>query len=182
MQIAGIVLCVAYREQADQQVRRTLRRSITENYTSQQYRDPVTLSWDLVMASMQCCGVNNYTDFHSAGKFQAGILEEGLARKIPDSCCILEGEMALMKPQDDNCVTLPTTSNSYLYQVTVSQRSSLSNNTNIYCRAATTSLYSWQRKISMSCLEVSLDSGQSSSWPLSSLSVSARWVEFSAVT
>ena len=132
LQIAGIVLCVAYREQADQQVRRTLRRSITESYTSQQYRDPVTLSWDLVMASMQCCGVNNYTDFHSAAKFQAGILEEGLARKIPDSCCILEGEMALMKPEDDNCVTLPTTSNSYLYQVPLSQSSSLSNNVNIY--------------------------------------------------
>lgn len=116
LQIAGIVLCVAYREQADQEVRRTLRRSITESYTSQQYRDPVTLSWDLIMANMQCCGVNNYTDFHSAAKFQAGILEEGLARKIPDACCVLQGEMALMKPEDDNCVSLPTSSNSYLYQ------------------------------------------------------------------
>ena len=70
LKIAGIVLCVAYREQADQEVRAGLRRSITENYTTRQHRDPVTLSWDLVMASMKCCGVNNYTDFHSATKFQ----------------------------------------------------------------------------------------------------------------
>ena len=168
---------MAYREQADQEVRRTLRRSITESYTSQQYRDPVTLSWDLVMASMKCCGVNNYTDFHSAAKFQAGVLEEGLSRKIPDSCCILQGEMALMKPEDDNCVTLPTTSNSYLYQVTVSFRGSLIKLYAIYnyCRVATTSLFSWPRKILMSYSEVWLDSVQSSSWPLSSLSVSARW-------
>merc|ERR1712241_78167 len=116
LQIAGIVLCVAYREQADQEVRRTLRRSITESYTSQQYRDPVPLSWDLVMASMQCCGVNNYTDFHSAAKFQAGILQEGLARKIPEACCILQGEHALLQPADEDCVASPTTTNSYLFK------------------------------------------------------------------
>ena len=108
---------MAYREQADQQARAALRRSITESYTTRQYRDPVTLSWDLVMASMQCCGVNNYTDFHSAAKFQAGSLEEGLGRKIPDACCVLEDPPALMTPVDGNCITLPTTSNSYLYKV-----------------------------------------------------------------
>ena len=72
----GILLCVVYRHQADQELRAGLVRSISSSYTTASHRDPVTLSWDLVMASMQCCGVDNYTDFHSAAKFQAGILEE----------------------------------------------------------------------------------------------------------
>ena len=130
LQITGIVLCVAYRQKADLQVRTTLKRSLTENYTINQARDPVTLIWDLVMSRMECCGVNDYTDFQNAAKFQSEVLAEGLGRKIPDSCCAKNvtnlsvsdenlsdwnGNTQIL--ESDQCISLPSRSNSYMYQV-----------------------------------------------------------------
>ena len=130
LQIAGIVLCVAYSHKADHQVRATLRRSLTESYTIKQTRDPVSLIWDLVMSRMECCGVNDYTDFQDARKFQAEVVAEGLGRKIPDSCCANnnnnntvtddwteEFSVSPASISGNNCISLPTTTNSYIYEV-----------------------------------------------------------------
>ena len=68
LQIVGILLCVVYRHQADQELRAGLLRSISSSYTTASHRDPVTLSWDLVMAGTECCGVNNHTDFQQAAR------------------------------------------------------------------------------------------------------------------
>ena len=85
-QIVGIVLCVVYRRQADDGVRTGLTQTITNSYTTSDYRDPITLTWDLVMSNMECCGVNNYTDFLAARKFIAAAREEGIGRKVPEAC------------------------------------------------------------------------------------------------
>ena len=77
-------MSVAYRSQADEQVRTMLKKSISTSYTTKNSRDTITLSWDLVMANMECCGVNNYTDFLEARKFVAASREEGVGRKVEE--------------------------------------------------------------------------------------------------
>ena len=123
LQIAGIICCVVYRKQADDQVRKGLKFSITNSYTTKDYRDPITLTWDLVMSNMECCGVNNYTDFLEAKRFVSASREEGLGRKVPEACCILQGDPALLRPADDNCIVSPSTANSYLFKVLFGQLS-----------------------------------------------------------
>jgi hypothetical protein len=87
------------------------------------------------MANMQCCGVNNYTDFREARLFVESSRNEGLGKmvryqrsvkmlsmlllsyKVPESCCILQGDRSLCQPADEDCISAPTTANSYLYKV-----------------------------------------------------------------
>ncbi len=102
-------------------MRKGLKFSITNSYTTKDYRDPITLTWDLVMSNMECCGVNNYTDFLEAKRFVSASREEGLGRKVPEACCILQGEPALLRPADDNCIVSPSTANSYLFKVLFGQ-------------------------------------------------------------
>ena len=117
LQIAGIIGCVVYSRQADDQVRSGLKLSITNSYTTKDFRDPITLTWDLIMSNMECCGVNNYTDFLEAKRFVSAAREEGLGRMVPEACCILQADPALLRPADDNCIVSPSTSNSYLFKV-----------------------------------------------------------------
>ena len=70
------------------------------------------------MSHLQCCGLNNYTDFLDAKKFTSAAREEGIGRKIPEACCFLqEDDIFSLLPVDDNCVISPTTKNSYLFKV-----------------------------------------------------------------
>ena len=64
-----MILAVTYHEQADEKTRQLLKKSISTSYTVSSSKNTVTLSWDLVMANMKCCGVNNYTDFRDARHF-----------------------------------------------------------------------------------------------------------------
>jgi len=116
LQITGIVLCLVYRHQADSQVRTLLKTSLSSSYTSQVDRNMETLSWDLVMSTMQCCGVNNYTDFRDAAQFVDAARKEGVGRTVPEACCILQGDHSLLQPADEDCVASPTTTNSYLFK------------------------------------------------------------------
>jgi len=112
LQITGIVLTMVYRKQANDQARFLLKQSFSTSYMGRSSRNSLTLSWDLVMSTMQCCGVNNYTDFRDATQFVSAARMEGLGRKVPDVCCILQEEKAT--PADNNCIMSPSTSNSYL--------------------------------------------------------------------
>ena len=39
----------------------------------------ITNTWDAVQEQLECCGVNNYTDWMQTSKFTSG--------GVPDSCC-----------------------------------------------------------------------------------------------
>jgi len=116
LQITGIVLSLVYRKQADEQVRTLLKRSLSTSYQAKNNRNAVTMSWDLVMTNMECCGVNNYTDFLEARQFVEASREEGIGRKVPEACCILQGDHILLQPADEQCVVAPSTTNSYLFK------------------------------------------------------------------
>jgi len=110
------VLTLVYRQQADDQIRTFLKRSLSTSYTARSSRNMETMTWDLVMSNMECCGVNNYTDFRDATKFVDAARKEGVGRTVPESCCILQGEHALLQPADEGCVSGPSTTNSYLFK------------------------------------------------------------------
>lgn len=112
LQITAIVLTILYKGQADSHSRAFLKSSLS-SYSPHSPRDALSVSWDLVMSSQQCCGVNNYTDFRDARQFQEKSREEGIGRVVPESCCILEGHRRLLLPADDRCVAAPNNLNSY---------------------------------------------------------------------
>ena len=80
--MAMLVLTVIYHKQADELTRQFLKKSISTSYSLSTSRNTVTMSWDLLMANMECCGVNNYTDFREARLFVKKSREEGLGRMV----------------------------------------------------------------------------------------------------
>ena len=83
---------MVYRKQANDQARLILKQSFSTSYMGRSSRNSLTLSWDLVMSTMQCCGVNNYTDFRDATQFVSAARMEGLGRKVGSMCvfvCVL---------------------------------------------------------------------------------------------
>jgi tetraspanin-18 len=117
LQIAAIVLATIYKNHAETHTQDFFQHTIRKYYTTKSQRDAVTLSWDFMMAEMHCCGVDNYEDFTKATEFVQYTREEGLGQVIPESCCVLADRVEaqqLFIPKDDNCITAPTTTNSYM--------------------------------------------------------------------
>lgn len=113
LQIALVVLCTAYKSHADTHTKGFLKHTLETYYTTGSNKDAVTHSWDLIMSHMQCCGVDNYHDFQTAKLFVNAASIEGFGRKIPEACCVLTGDKALITPQDASCTKNPTDTNSY---------------------------------------------------------------------
>ena len=71
---------------------------------------------------LHCCGVHSYEDFDIAIEFKKYTREEGNGQVVPEACCILEesstqGLPELFVPKDSNCISTPTSTNSYLNTV-----------------------------------------------------------------
>jgi len=123
LQITAIVLASVFREQAEKHTKDFFEHTIHKYYTTAEQRDAVTLSWDFMMAEMKCCGVHSYEDFSKATEFRKYVLEEDKGQQVPEACCMLKNdrkpeELAkqLFDPIDANCISTPTTSNSYMNQ------------------------------------------------------------------
>jgi len=114
IQIGLIILCAMYKTQAEHHSKGFLKTTLSKYYTTGNTKDAVTLSWDLIMAHMSCCGVDGFEDFRTAKLFVEKSSTEGLGRQIPESCCILVGDPLLFKPKDPSCINSPTEDNSYL--------------------------------------------------------------------
>jgi len=114
LQLSLILLSTLYKSQADHHSKGFLKTSLSKYYTTGANKDAVTLSWDLIMAHMSCCGVDGYQDFRTAPLFVQKSGTEGLGRQVPESCCILTGDPLLLQPAFPSCIISPTTSNSHL--------------------------------------------------------------------
>ena len=75
-------MCTAYKSHADIHTKGFLKHSLTTYYTSGPNKDAVSLSWDMIMGHMSCCGVENYQDFQTAKLFVDQASSEGLGRKV----------------------------------------------------------------------------------------------------
>jgi len=114
LQIALVVLCTAYKTHTDTHTKGFLKHSLTKYYTIGAEKNAVSLSWDMVMGHMSCCGVDGYQDFQTAKLFVDAASAEGLRRQIPESCCVLTGKKTDLHPEDAACINNPTLSNSYM--------------------------------------------------------------------
>ena len=103
-----------YKQQADHHSQEFLKNTLSKHYVSGPGKDGVSLAWDLVMAHLGCCGLEDYKDFSSAKLFQQFAAAEGLGRQVPESCCVLTGSPFLLKPKDPLCISSPNSSNSYI--------------------------------------------------------------------
>ena len=63
--------------------------------------------------------MDNYRNFQEATEFIKYTAEAGRGQLIPEACCVLDElyEVKLFKPKDPNCLTAPTTDNSYMNEV-----------------------------------------------------------------
>ena len=59
-----------------------LEHSLTKYYTIGKNKDAVSLSWDMIMATMGCCGVNGGQDFKTSKLFVMASSAEGLDREV----------------------------------------------------------------------------------------------------
>jgi len=117
LQIAAIVLAILYRSDAEDQTQKFFLHTIRKYYTHKSQRDAVTLSWDFMMAEFNCCGVHSSEDFSQATEFLKYARDEGEGQIIPEACCMLDDfpkNGQLFTPKDVNCISTPTTSNSYM--------------------------------------------------------------------
>ncbi|XP_021937297.1 CD82 antigen-like isoform X2 [Zootermopsis nevadensis] len=106
MEITAGGLAAAYRSEAEKETRVFLKSTISKYYAAKE-KDAVTLMWDYIMANMKCCGVDSYEDFSESKKWIEG------GKKVPDACCVLEGDVAKFKPMSEMCPDVPTDINSY---------------------------------------------------------------------
>jgi tetraspanin-18 len=87
-------------------IKDSLKSSLTDHYVGAD-KNALTVLWDYTMANIKCCGVNSHEDFKDAKKFaQAN-------KKVPEACCILQGDLAKLQPKNKTCTQEPTDSNSY---------------------------------------------------------------------
>jgi len=114
LQVCLILLCSIYKSQATDHSKKFLKSSLSDHYSSSHNKNGVSLGWDMVMAHLSCCGVEDYTDFDTAKIFIEKSKLEGLGRKVPESCCKLKGDPLLLRPEDPTCIISPDDSNSYL--------------------------------------------------------------------
>lgn len=77
---------------------------------------------------MKCCGVDSYEDFNESKKWIEG------GKKVPDACCVLEGDVAKFKPMSEMCPDVPTDINSYWKKVSVQNISPLLTGVTAYGR------------------------------------------------
>ena len=81
-QVVLILLCTIYKSHADHHSKGFLKSTLNQYYTIGENKNAVTLSWDMIMAHMSCCGVDGYEDFRTAKLFVQKSSAEGLGRQV----------------------------------------------------------------------------------------------------
>ncbi|KAK2171938.1 hypothetical protein NP493_1013g00000 [Ridgeia piscesae] len=102
VQIAAVVMLVLFKSAVEDKTMNFMHQTITEKYIGAtadendkmtESKDPVSLSWDFIMAYFECCGTTNYTDFRvNATKWNATITYSGYSfnASVPVMCCTMK--------------------------------------------------------------------------------------------
>lgn len=122
LQVALIVVAAIYKGQAETHSKKFLQHTITEHYTHKSQRNAVTLLWDFAMSELHCCGIEGSEDFSAAKapEFHKYANLNSESQRIPEACCKLKPrnqtikDQGLFVPEDTDCITTPTTWNSYM--------------------------------------------------------------------
>jgi len=101
--VAAVLVLHVYQEQITKETETFLLKTIKKDYRTSTEGEPngVTVLWDHLMTSLQCCGVNGYLDFQR---------DEEDRFEIPASCC----NSNMSEPVSSNS-TDPTSSDSLVW-------------------------------------------------------------------
>ncbi|XP_033726994.1 tetraspanin-1-like [Pecten maximus] len=83
IEIAGIAVAAAFQSKVTSELKSGLKKHIMEDYDGTGAMDTFTFFVDQTQVQFDCCGVDSYTEFVNATKWNRG------NATIPLSCCIL---------------------------------------------------------------------------------------------
>lgn len=109
LEITAVGLAMVYKGKAEEKTRNFLQSTIKSYYKPDRSNDTnaVTVMWNVLMAEMSCCGVDNYLDFNSSPSFK-----ENSTQVVPQACCVLIDKKKI-NPKFPNCTQSPSSVNSY---------------------------------------------------------------------
>uniref|UniRef100_A0A1B6CBJ2 Tetraspanin n=1 Tax=Clastoptera arizonana TaxID=38151 RepID=A0A1B6CBJ2_9HEMI len=108
LEVTAAGFAIANKAKAEEETHKFLESTIKQYYSPYPNEtDAISAMWNILMAQMSCCGIDSYEDFKQSARFNASGME------IPPACCVLEGNIQNLKPKFSNCVTNPSSVNSY---------------------------------------------------------------------
>lgn len=110
LEVTAGALAAVYKTEAKQELENFLKHTLKKYYSTPDQANSITVAWNAAMAELQCCGVNNYTDFEQATLWQANKSSNAV---VPEACCMLEGNPRSFVPKDSTCPSRPSPENSY---------------------------------------------------------------------
>jgi len=111
MFIAAAILVTVYKHETERGLKSFLKFTIDKWYSTKDKPNTITVSWNVAMAQLSCCGANNYTDFRTAEKWTAS---RPAGQLVPAACCQLQISSSNMyEPRDPECLTKPSAGNSF---------------------------------------------------------------------
>nr|KAG5703581.1 hypothetical protein BaRGS_000966 [Batillaria attramentaria] len=120
-EIVFVVLLFTIRDTLEDTLRSPLYESLENSYEGLNSSTAISLGWNFAMITFKCCGVENYTDFEKATKWQQhrnySIGNVTYELKVPIACCKLNGSFPDVKvPETPTCAVNPTTNNTNIDQ------------------------------------------------------------------
>ncbi|XP_052803805.1 tetraspanin-3-like [Mya arenaria] len=100
-EVIFVILLFTMKSKIDGWIQGPLEDTLNEKYTGSNGSDPFTLTINFVMREFECCGIKGQGDFNSTTSWR----RPDPAMVVPYVCC--------MDTNDTNCVTNPTSNNSY---------------------------------------------------------------------
>ncbi|KAK3583201.1 hypothetical protein CHS0354_025720 [Potamilus streckersoni] len=108
LEVAAVVLAAVFRSKFEAEAKGFLKNNINNTYQGiLSTKEPFSLAIDFAQVWFDCCGIDNYTDFEGAVKWNKTI-SINTTMKIPPSCCILNKDaffkdQASVQPSNANC-------------------------------------------------------------------------------
>ncbi|GAB1604832.1 tetraspanin-9-like [Argonauta hians] len=115
-----VILLFSVKKEMKDSMKDPMIANLKNMYAGPEKEDVTSHGWNFVMSTFQCCGINNYTEFHYARKWDRRIEIAGrqYLKIIPDTCCSrrvdILSEKTFKEVTDSNCTIHPTLSNSYI--------------------------------------------------------------------
>ncbi|KAK3598326.1 hypothetical protein CHS0354_015338 [Potamilus streckersoni] len=83
-ELVCVILLFTIREKIDGWLKDPMKKQLKDNYSGLNGTDTVTLTWNLLMTNLHCCGVDSYKDFANATKFHR---KDSTGTIFPEACC-----------------------------------------------------------------------------------------------
>ncbi|KAH3710157.1 tetraspanin-18-like [Dreissena polymorpha] len=119
LEIAAIAIAASFRGKVTTEVKSFLKESIISTYQGKvDTNEEFSLGLDYAKVYFQCCGIDSYTDFNGATKWNRAVNPLiNFPMEIPPTCCKLKDKDAFLKDQlydpiDPNCPYVPNDTNS----------------------------------------------------------------------